>query len=73
MNSRKKAVTCLIVIVSLSGVSQIVGACIQPKVNVSRQINVVQEIPKKFARSAESFLFSPRCELFADYSVSTRW
>jgi len=40
---------------------------------VSRQINVVQEIPKKFARSVESFLSSPGCELFADYSLSTRW
>ena len=58
---------------SPSGVSQIVGAGIQPRVTVSKQINVVQEIAKKFARSAESFLSSPRGELFADYSVSTRW
>jgi hypothetical protein len=73
MKSRKIVVTSLIVLVSFTGVSQIVGAGIQPKLTVSRQINVVQEIPKEFARSVESFLSAPGCELFADYSLSTSW
>lgn len=72
MNSRKIAVTCLIVLVSFTGVSQIVGAGIQPKVTFSRHINVTQGIPKKFARTAESFLASPGVELYADYSLAQR-
>ncbi len=72
MNFRKIVVSITILITSFPINAQIVGAGIQPKVTFSRHINVTQGIPKKFARTAESFLSSPGIELYADYSLTQR-
>ncbi len=53
--------------------AQLSAAGVQPKMNFARHLNVVQNIPKRLAKSVENRLASPGIDLFADFNIGEKW
>lgn len=52
---------------------QLSAVGIQPKLNIARHLNVVQTLPNRLARSAESYLSSPGIDAYADFNMGDKW
>lgn len=69
----KKVVVLTLLFMSSNGFSQVTGAGIQVKYNFARHLNVIQNIPKRFARTAEDVLATPGIDIYGDYSFGNNW
>lgn len=55
------------------GRGQVSGFGFQPKQHFARQIKIIQNIPKKFARSTDQILSKTGIDLFMDYDFGQKW
>jgi hypothetical protein len=53
--------------------AQLTGAGIQPKMNFSRQYNVVRDMPMQHAITAQGRMSSPGIDVFADFNIGEKW
>lgn len=73
MFSAKRVLTLVILFISSHIMAQFSGFGIQPKYHFSRHIYVLQDLPKKFARTTDELMSRPGIDLLVDYNLTEKW